>query len=58
MAGATRAKIPLESKLLLAVSLLLKTFFPKITVTVTVLKFGRIHLITITVTVLASAVTP
>ena len=32
--------------------------FPRITGTVTVLKFGRIHLISITVTVLASAVTP
>ena len=44
-----------ESKLLPAVLLLLKIYFPKITVTVTVLKFGWI---TITVTVLAPVVTP
>ena len=35
-----------------------RIYFPKITVSVTVLKFGWINLITITVTVLASAVTP
>ena len=38
--------------------LFLRIDFPQITVTVTVLKFGWINLITITVTVLASAVTP
>ena len=40
----------------LAVFSLLRIYFPQITVTVTVLKFGWISLITITVTVLASAV--
>ena len=50
-------EMPFESKLLPAVLLLLRIYFPKITVTVTVLKFGRINLSTITVTVLASAVT-
>ena len=52
------AEIPFESKLLPAVLLLLRIYFPQITVTVTVLKFGGINLITITVTVLVSAVTP
>ena len=50
--------VPLESKLLPAVLLLLRIYFPQITVTITVLKFGWINLIAITVTVLASAVTP
>ena len=49
---------PFESKFLPAVLLLLRIYFPKITVTVTVLKFGWIHLITITVTVLKFAVIP
>ena len=40
------------------VLLLLRFYFPEISVAVTVLKFGWIHLITITVTVLESAVTP
>ena len=48
-------ELPFESKLLPAVLLLLRIYFPQITVTVTVLKFRRIS---ITVTVLASAVTP
>ena len=48
-------ELPFESKLLPAVLLLLRIYFPQITVTVTVLKFGRIS---ITVTVLASAVIP
>ena len=48
-----------ETKQLLpAVLLLLRIYFPKITVTATVLTFRWIKLITITVTVLASAVTP
>ena len=47
--------LPFESKLLPAVLLLLRIYFPIITVTVTVLKFGWI---TITVTVLAPAVAP
>ena len=51
-------KIPFESKFLPAVLLLLRIYFPNITVTVTVLKSGWINLIIITVTVLASAVTP
>ena len=50
--------IPFESKLLPAVLLLLRIYFPKIEVTVTVLKLGWIHLNTITVTVLASADSP
>ena len=50
--------VPFESKLLPAVFLLLRIDFPKSTVTVTVLKFGWDNVITITVTVLASAVTP
>ena len=50
--------LPFESKLLPAVLLFLRINFPEITVTVTVLKFGGIHLVTITVTVLASTVTP
>ena len=50
--------LPFESKLLPAVSFFLRIYFPQITVTVTVLKFGWIHSITITVAVLASAVTP
>ena len=49
------SQIPFESKLLLAVLLFSRIYFPKITVTVTVLKLGWIS---ITVTVLASAVTP
>ena len=48
-------QLPFESKLLPAVLLFLRIYFPKITVTVTVLNFGRI---TITVTVLAPAVAP
>ena len=51
----TTTFLPFESKLLPAVLLLLRIYFPKITVTVTVLKFGWIS---ITVTVFASAVTP
>ena len=47
--------LPFESKLLPAVLLFLRIYFPQITVTVTVLKFGWIS---ITVTVLASAFTP
>ena len=47
--------LPFESKLLPAVLLFLRIYFPKITVTVIVLKFGRVS---ITVTVSASAVTP
>ena len=50
-------EVPFESKLLPAVLLLWRIYFPELTVTVTVLRFGRIHVITITVTVLASAVT-
>ena len=38
-----RHNIPFQSKLLPAVLLLLRIYFPKITVTVTVLKFGWIH---------------
>ena len=48
-------QVPFESKLLPAVLLLLRIYFTKITVTVTVLKFGWI---TITVAVLAPAVAP
>ena len=48
-------QLPFESKLLPAVLLFLRTYFPKVTVTVTVLKFGWV---TITVTVLAPAVAP
>ena len=55
VAPRTVVFVPFESKLLPAVLLLLKIYFPKITVTVTVLKFGWI---TITVTVLAPTVTP
>ena len=40
MVGIKREAIPFESKLLPAVLLLLRIYFPKITVTVTVLKFG------------------
>ena len=47
-----------NAKLLLAVLLFSRTYFPQSTVTGTILKFGWIHLTTITVTVLASAVTP
>ena len=47
--------LPFESKLLPAVLLLLRIYFPKLTVTVTVVKFGWI---TITVTVLPLAVAP
>ena len=50
--------VPFESKLLPAVLFLLRIFFPKITVTATVLKFWWIHSITITATVWAFAVTP
>ena len=52
------SKYTVRVKLLPAVLLLLRIYFPQITVTVTVLKFGWTHLVTITVTVLASAVTP
>ena len=48
-------RLPFESKLLPAVLLYLRIYFPQITVTVTVLKFGWIS---ITVTVLAPVVTP
>ena len=51
-------RVPFEAKLLPAVLLFLRIYFPKIAVTVTVLNFGWIHLLAITVTVLASAVTP
>ena len=47
-----------NSKLLPAVLLLLGIYFPQITVTITVLNFGWIDLVNITVTVVASAVTP
>ena len=50
--------IPFEPKLLPEVLLLLRIYFPQITVTVTVSKFRFIYLITFTVTVLASAITP
>ena len=53
--ATTRFMVPFKSKLLPAVLLFLRIYFPKITVTVTVLKFGWI---TITVTVLAPAVAP
>ena len=49
------SEIPFKSKLLPTVLLLLITYFPQITVTVTILKFGWIS---ITVTFLGSAVTP
>ena len=59
ISGNSKA-LPFESKLLPAVLLLWRLYFH--TITVTVLKFGRSHSITIsrsiTVTVLASAVTP
>ena len=51
-------KAPFESKLLPAVLSFSRIYFRQITVTVTVLKFGRINLTAITVSVLASAVTP
>ena len=50
--------LPFESKLLPAVLSLLRIYYPKVTVTNTVLKFGWICLIAITVTVVAFAVTP
>ena len=52
---ASTSLLPFESKFLPAVLLFLRIYFPQITVTVTVLKFGWISF---TVTVLASAVTP
>ena len=53
-----RDAIPFESKLLPAVLFFLRVYYPDITVALTVLKFGWINSSTITVTVLASAVTP
>ena len=48
-----------ESRLLPGSLLILGQFIsPKLSLPVTILKFGRIHLITLTVTVLAFAVTP